>query len=102
MADKTAIASGISTARDDATQSAPLDRTQSKKGVPDPVVREDEVERSDIQIDANLDTEPLKKSDEENLAAGNVVIRDGISNPSPLKLESSFSAGEYPFVLTLL
>ncbi|KAH6661498.1 oligopeptide transporter 8 [Plectosphaerella plurivora] len=76
MADKSAIASGISTARDDASQSAPLDRTQSKKGAPEHVVREDEIDRPDLQIDT-LDNEPLKKSDEENLVAGNVVIRDG-------------------------
>lgn len=86
MVDKTVVASGISTARDGAIESAPLDRTQSKKGAPDHIVREDEVERPDLPIDANLDTEPLKKSDEENLVSGNVVIRDGMPDLSPLKL----------------
>lgn len=77
MVDKKSDAVTISTALDDEGQ-GPVSRShQSTKGPPDHLVGEDEFGRVVAAVDTNLDTEPRKPTDEENLIRGGVVIRDG-------------------------
>lgn len=78
MAPAVATSSGISVTGDEVTQSRSHDRpTKSKKGTAETVVASEEVVRHEHPVNADVEAETLKLTDEENLVRGDVIIRDG-------------------------